>query len=168
VTAFPEVRRHVAFRAYGAVRVVNWVQAALGDIEGAVASGQYGVAASQSRTLVLQCLSVTSLAQAGEIDWDGAAFDFFAGLPEEHVAAALSLATEAVDLDEDRATDWLRRLQQYVAATEAELGYDAPLPILRSPHGPFGIVSLVRQWSAAIEELGLPPLLPPKWIRDAD
>lgn len=167
VTAFPDVRRHVAFRAYGAVRIANWVQAALGDIEGAVASGQYGVVASQARTLVLQSLSIRSLARAGEIDWEGAAFDFFAGLPEDEVAAALSLAREAVDLEESRADDWLRRLREFAAATEAELGYDAPLPELRSPRGPFGIVGLARQWSQLLEELDLPPLLPPKWIRDA-
>jgi hypothetical protein len=167
LTAFPDLRRHVAFRAYGAIRMLNWVQAALGDIEGAVVSGQHGVAASQARTVVLQCLSVRSLARAGEIEWDGAAFDFFAGLTEDEVAAGLSLAVEAVDLDEESSSDWLERLRRYAAETEAGLGYGEPLPILRSPRGPFGIIGLARQWSRILSELGLPPHLPPKWVRDA-
>jgi hypothetical protein len=166
VTAFIDLRRHVAFRAYGAIRVLNWVQAALGDIEGAVAAGQYGVVAHQARALVLQCLAVSSLAHGGELDWDGAAFDYFTGLPEERVAAALSLAVEAVDLDDRRVPDWLERVRAFAAATEAELGYDAPLPILRSRYGPFGIVGVARRWSAVLEELDLPQLLPPKWIAD--
>jgi hypothetical protein len=166
VTAFPDVRRHVAFRAYGAMRMLDWVQATMEDVEGAVDGGQYDVAAFQARALVLQCLSVRSLAREGEIEWDGAAFDFFAGLRDEDVAAALSLATEGVDLDERRAADWLGRLREYAAATEAELGYEAPLPILRSRQGAFGILSLARRWSQALDELGLPPLLPPKWVQD--
>jgi hypothetical protein len=166
VTAFPDLRRHVAYRAHGALRLLDWVQATLEDVEGAVAGGQYGVAAFQARTLILQCLSIRSLARAGEIDWDGAAFDHFAGLEDDEVARALALAREAVDLDEAGADEWLRRLREYVAATEAGLGYDAPLPILRSPQGPFAILGLARRWSDALDELGLPPLLPPKWVAD--
>ena len=166
MTAFPDLRRHVAYRAYGALRLLDWVQATLEDVEGAVAGGQYGVAAFQARTVILQCLSIRSLAREGEIDWDGAAFDHFAGLDEEDVETALSLAREAVDLDERGADDWLERLRAYVVATEAGLGYEAPLPILRSPQGPFAILGLARRWSDALDELGLPPLLPPKWVAD--
>jgi hypothetical protein len=166
VTAFPDLRRHVAYRAHGALRLLDWVQATLEDVEGAVASGQYGVAAFQGRTVILQCLSIRSLARGGELDWDGAAFDHFAGLEDDEVAGALSLAREAVNLAEPGAADWLRRVREYVAATEAGLGYDAPLPILRSPQGPFAILTLARRWSDALDELGLPPLLPPKWVAD--
>ena len=166
MTAFPELRRHVAHRAYGALRMLDWVQATLEDVEGAVAGGQYGVAAFQARTVILQCLSIRSLEREGEIDWDGAAFDHFAGLDDDEVAAALSLAREAVDLDGRGADEWLLRLREYVSATEAGLGYDEPLPILRSPQGPFAILGLARRWSDALDELGLPPLLPPKWVAD--
>lgn len=167
MSASADLRRHVAFRAHGAVRMMNWVQAALGDIEGAVAAGQLGVVASQARALVLQCLSVRSLARCGEIHWDGAAFDFFAGLTAGEIEAGLSLAVEAVDLDVDAAGEWLARLQRYAVDTERLLGYDEPLAILRSPRGPFGIVNLAREWSALLAELELPPHLPPKWVRDS-
>jgi hypothetical protein len=165
VSASSDLRRHVAFRAHGAVRVMNWVQAALGDIEGAVAARQPGVVASQARSLVLQCLSVRSLARSGEVDWDGAAFDFFAGLSSDEVRAGLSLAVEAVDLEADRADEWLARLRSYAAETERLLGYDEPLATLRSRRGPFGIVKLAREWSSLLGELGLPAHLPPKWVK---
>jgi hypothetical protein len=167
MTTTSDLRRHVSFRAHGAVRMVNWVQAGLGDIEGAVAARQLGVVAAQARTVVLQCLSVRSLARSGEVEWDGAAFDFFAGLTAEEIESGLSLAVEAVDLEGDRADDWLERVRRYAAETERLLGYDEPLAILRSRRGPFGIVKLAREWSSILAELDLPPHLPPKWVRSS-
>jgi hypothetical protein len=167
MSAIPDVRRHVALRAYGAVRMLDWVQAAVEDVEGAIADGQYGVAAFQARWAVLQCLSIRSLARGGEIESDAASlsFDFFAGLTPDEIAEGLSLAARAVDLDDGDADAWLEQLQSYVSETENVLGYATPLPVLRSKRGPFGLVALARAWMPVLDELGLPSLLlPPEWL----
>lgn len=167
MSAVRDVRRHLALRAYGAVRMLEWVQAAVEDVEGAVADRQFGVAAFQARWAVLQCLSVRSLACGGEIESDASStsFDFFSGLSPDEVAEGLSLATEAVDIDEGNAGAWLERLEAYSTETERLLGYDAPLPVLRSKEGPFGLVALARAWMPVLDELGLRSLLlPPEWV----
>lgn len=160
----PDVRRWVALRAYGTMRFLNFVQAGFEDIEGAIGAGQYGVAALQARHVALVCLSIRSLALVGEITFNNSiSFDFFAGLDPDEVAAALSLANEALDINESTATRWLERFQAYVAETERLLGYDRTLPVLRSPEGAFGLVSLARRWIPILDELGLPTLLPSHW-----
>lgn len=162
----PDVRRRVAFRAHGAVRLLNSVQASLDDVEGAIDAGQYGVAAYQARHLVLECLSIRSLASEGEVDFadESPSFDPFAGLAQTEISSALALATEAVDVDAETAGGWLERLRELVAETERALDYDTPLPLLRSPDGAFGLIALTRRWAGVLEELGLPPLLPLEWI----
>ncbi|HYP41926.1 MAG TPA: hypothetical protein VEX13_16330 [Chloroflexia bacterium] len=168
VTQIKDVRRQVALRAYGTVRFLNSVQGGLEDVEGALGAGQYKVAAFQARYVMLACLSIRSLGREGEIDFDedySVSFDYFAGLSEDEVAAALSLANEAVELDEATAAGWLERLRAYVAETEGLLGYDAPLAALRSPEGVFALVSLTRRWGPVLDELGLPALLlPSNWV----
>ena len=166
ITHVADVRRRVAFRAHGALRFLDEVQGGLEDIEGAISEGQHGVAAFQARYVTLVCLSIRSLASEGEIDFDEelVSFDYFAGLPKSEVAAALALANEAIELDESNAANWLERFRRYVADTEGLLGYEAPLPILRSPDGPFGLIRLTRRWTTLLDEFGLPPLLPPSWI----
>jgi hypothetical protein len=148
------------------MRMLEWVQATIEDVEGAIADRQYGVAAFQARVAVLQCLSVRSLAREGELEYDVASpsFDGFAGLPADEVEGALSIAVAAVDLDDERAGPWLERLKAFEAETERLLGYAEPLPALRSPQGPFALMSLARRWTATLDELGLPPLLKPEWI----
>jgi len=165
VSAVPDVRRLIAFRAYGAVRLVNEVQGALEDVEGAVAAGQFGVAAFQARLVVLECLSIRGLATEGEIDFapGSASFDFFAGVPPGEIESRLSLAHEALDLDRERAGDWLARLKAYVAETEELFGNETALPVLRSPEGAFSLVALTRRWAALLDELGLPPPVPLEW-----
>lgn len=160
-----DVRRMIAFRAYGAVRMVNEVQGALEDVEGAVAAGQYRVAAFQARLVVLECLSIRGLAHDGEIDFapGSPSFDFFAGVPSSEVGPGLTLAHEALDLDERGAGEWLERLRAYVAETERLLGDESPLPVLRSPEGVFGLIGLARRWVAVLDELGLPPPVPLEW-----
>ena len=167
VTAVGDLRRRVVFRSYGAVRMLRWVQAALEDVEGAIGAGQYGPAAVQARFFALGCLSVRSLASEGELDFDvdSVSFDCLAGVPDDEIRAALALAGEAIDLDDpDDAEAWLERLRAYAAETEALLGYDAPLPVLRTPAGAFGLIGIAREWVGVLDELGLPPPLPLEWI----
>jgi hypothetical protein len=166
VTRNRDLRPYVACRAHGAMRFLDRVQGGLDDIEGAVAAGQYEVAALQARAVVLASLSIQSLAHGGELafDSDDVAFDFFGGVSPEDTAAALALANEATQLTERTAADWLDRFRAYTTDTERVLGYDNPLPVLRSPEGSFGLVGLMRRWSTLLEELGLPPLLRSDWI----
>ena len=173
MTAVLDLRRWVVLRAFGAIRMLRWVQAALEDVEGAVERQQYGTAAVQARFVVLGCLSIRGLATEAEpeFDVDSVSFDFFAGVPDGEVAPALGLANEGLHLDETRATAWLERLQAYTAETEALLGYPEPLPILRSPAGAFGLIGLARTWTPLLDELGLPSTLPREWTpasRSAD
>ncbi|MGA7732801.1 MAG: hypothetical protein WCD37_16210 [Chloroflexia bacterium] len=161
-----DVRRRVALRAYGTIRYLNSVQAGLEDVEGALGAGQYMVAAYQARYVVLGCLSIRSLAREGEIDFDedsSVSFDYLAGLAPTEIAQALSLANEALEVNEHTAAEWLGRFRGYVGETEGILGYDHVLPVLRSPEGAFGMLSLTRRWLPLLAELGLPALLPSNW-----
>jgi len=169
MTYLPDIRRRIALRAYGPLRFLDSVQGELEDVEGAIGAHQYGVAASQARLTVLACLSIRSLAREGEIEFDegsSISFDFFAGLPPDEVATALSLANEALDLDERTSADWLDRFRAYVAETERLLGYDSVLPTFRSPEGAFSMISLTRRWVSTLKDLGLPALLPADWTAD--
>ena len=161
----PDVHRRVAFRAYGAMRFLDRIQGGLDDIEGAIGAGQYGVAAYQARFVALACLSIRSLACEGDVhlDTDSPSFDFFAGVPEEAIVEAFALADAALELDDGNAAGWLDRFRTYVSGTERLLGYDRPLPVLRSPEGGFGLVGLARRWTPLLDQLGLPPLLPDVW-----
>jgi len=148
------------------MRFLDRVQGGLEDIEGAVGAGQFEAAALQARAVALACLSIHSLAHGGELafDSDDVAFDFFDRVPPEDTVAALALANEATQLTEATAAGWLDRFRAYVSATERVLGYDRPLPVLRSPQGSFGLVGVMRRWSTLLEELGMPPLLRSDWI----
>lgn len=160
VTRVANLPRRVALSAYGVVRFLDSVQGAFEDIEGALAARQYGVAAFQARYVVLVCLSVRSLAREGELDLvdESVSFDFFAGLDDAEVSSALALAAEGSDLSGD-ATAWLERMRAFVQDTERLLEYDSPLPVLRSPEGSFGLVSVMRRWTAILEGYGWPSLL---------
>jgi hypothetical protein len=165
VTLVPDVRRRIVFLTHGAIRFLDRVHDGLQDIAGAIDRQQYLVAAAQARYVALLCLSIRGLASEGEVDMDGwsASFDFFAGVPQDEVAAALTLANDALHLDERTAPEWLERLQRYAAETEGLLGFDAPLPGLRSPAGVLAFIGIVRRWTPLLDELGLPAVLPPQW-----
>jgi len=165
LTTSNDVRRRVAFRAVGAKRVLLHAQAALEDVEGALAAGQYETAVIQARALVMQCLSIRSLAVSGELDAfvHSVSFDPFAGLSPSDIADGLGL----LDLDQGEApaASWFSDLADYLHRTEALLGYDQPLPLLRSPEGTFGALRLAREWAEPMSKLGLPNLLPANWTQ---
>jgi hypothetical protein len=157
--------RAAALGGYGALRFLRRVQGGVEDIEGAVDQGQYGVAAYMARTVALLCLSIRSLAHGADIDLDeeSVSFDYFARVPDNEVAAAIALANQALDIDGVTAGAWLDRFRAYVGETERLLGYDNPLPLLRSPEGAFGLIGIARRWTPVLEQLGLPPVLPSRW-----
>ena len=161
-----DMRRRVALRAYGAVRFMKDIQGGVEDIEGAVQTGQFGMAAFQARCVALLCLSIQSLARQGEIDFEEqrVSFDFFDGLNVDEIAPALALANDALDIDDEcTAGEWLERFRAYVTDTEHLLGYDDALPVLRSPEGAFGLLGLSRRWIPLLDELGLPAPLSAGW-----
>jgi hypothetical protein len=166
VTPVFDVRRRVAFRVFGAYRFLNIVQSGLRDIDGALAAGQYTVAAIEARYMVLSCLSILSLETEGEIDDAPGAltFDYFAGLSADTIERGLTLANEGLRIDKDTAGDWHDRIRAYAADIEQRLGYEDPLPELRSAEGAFGFLGLAHHWVGAVKELNLPALLPPEWL----
>ena len=165
MTAPSDLRRHVAHVTIGGVGLMLVVQATLEDAEGAVAAGQWRLAAAAARETVLTCLYIQSLAVAGEPGGfeDMTTSDPFAGLPDEVVAAALALVREAPALRAETAGPWLERLRAVVAETERGLGLGAPVPRLRSPEGMFAALALARSWLPAVRELGLPAIFPEEW-----
>lgn len=161
VRPLPNLPRAVALRAYGVVRLLDSIQGGFEDIEGAVAARQYGVAAFQGRYVVLACLSVRSLAREGELDFEEEAlsFDPFAGLSAEEIDAGMRLADDGLELDDETAAAWLDRVRDYVAETERLLGYDHPIPTLRSPDGSFALLGLTRRWTPILRAYGWPDLM---------
>lgn len=164
-----DVRRLVCLRAYGAIRMLEGVQGALEDVEGAVEQEQLGTACYQARATVLMCLSIRSLGVGGEIDFDAesVSFDPCADLPDAELARAFAIANSMIGANAPAAARALADLRDYVAETERYIGHDAPLPILRSPEGPFGLMALTRRWTPVLEDLGLPPLLKSEWTTSA-
>ena len=156
---------HAALAAYGVMRFMRRVQGGMEDVEGAVAEGQYGAAASMARNVALLCLSIRSLAHGAPLDLDeeSVCFDVFDRVPADETAQALLLAREALDIDDDGAAAWLERFAAFVAETEHLLGYGGPLPLLRSPEGAFAMIRVARRWSGVLAQLGWPPLLPERW-----
>jgi hypothetical protein len=166
MTEIPSMVRHVALRSYGALRFINAIQGSMEDIEGAISQGQFGSVVLQARSVVLSCLWVRSLILKGEIEFDAdsVSFDFFAGLSPDTIAQGLSIVNDSIQIETGTAASWFDDLREYVNETEGMLGYKAPLPLLRSPDGPMGFLGIARQWSRVLDELGLPPLLPPEWL----
>jgi hypothetical protein len=169
MTPVRDLRRVVCLRAFGAIRMLEGVQGAIEDVEGAIEEGQFGTAAYQARATILMCLSIRSLGAGGEIDFDAesASFDPCSDLPDDDVARAFAIADAMIGAEGPAAACALADLRDYVAETEKLLGYHAPLPTLRTPEGPFGLLALTKRWSPVLEELGLPPLLRSEWAASA-
>ncbi len=162
-----DLRRHLAFRAHGAARLLLGCQAALEDIEGAVAAGQQEVAVLMAYEALQLSLSVRGLRVDGELVYghDEAAFDPFSGVSPDEVKAGLALAAEGlVAADED----WLERIRGHLRETESRLGYTAPLPNVRSGAGQMKGFKLARTWQPLLDRAGLPSMLPDAWTRGAD
>ncbi|MGW6015209.1 hypothetical protein [Streptomyces sp. NPDC055210] len=164
-----DLRTHVMHVSHGAVITMVVTQAALEDVGGGVRAGQWRLVAAQTRHLVQSCLYVRGLAYGAEpyLYEDGGAVDPCAGVPDHVRIEGLRFVHEANALatDPTGAEEWFGRLCDWVAVAQAELGLNGELPELRSPNGMFGGLRLVRGWQEAVDELGLPALLPSEWIK---
>ncbi|MCF3141678.1 hypothetical protein [Streptomyces platensis] len=167
----PDVRRLMAFRAHGAVRLLLKCRAAQEDVEGAVAAGQPEVAVLMAYDLVQLSLSVRGLRTHGELVYTGeqASFDPFAGVAAEDVEDGLRLAAAGLeDIPQGRGQEWLDRLQDHLDVTEKQLRYPQKLPDVRAGTGLMKGFKLARTWSPHLERLGLPDVMPSNWTRRAD
>ena len=162
-----DARRWVAFRSVGGARYLLQVQSALEDLDGAVAAEQHEVAVLAARSAILDCLSIRSLACGGELQQsDGAvSFDWLQDIPADEVTKGLGLIQEGLAATNRRAAlRWATRVQAFATETERLMGYDEPLPVLRSPEGMYPAIRLARLWGGLAEEMRLPPLVPASWI----
>ncbi|MFE6743261.1 hypothetical protein [Streptomyces tubercidicus] len=167
----PDVRRLMAFRAHGAVRLLLKCRAAQEDVEGAVSAGQPEVAVLMAYDLVQLSLSVRGLRTHGELNYTGEqpGFDPFAGVPEADVEDGLRLAADGLEaIPQGRGEEWLDRLSAHLDVTERQLGYAEKLPNVRAGSGLMKGFKLARTWSPHLERLGLPDVMPSNWTRRAD
>ncbi|MFF0447645.1 hypothetical protein ACFYT4_14770 [Streptomyces sp. NPDC004609] len=166
----PDLRRHMAFRAHGAVRLLLKCRAALEDIEGAVAAGQPEVAVLMAYDLVQLSLSVRGLRTHGELSFaaEQVSFDPFAGVPDREVEDGLRLAAGLEAVTEGRGEAWLDELREHLTVTESQLGYSRPLPDVRSGTGLMKGFKLARTWSPQMRRLGLPDVMPGNWTQRDD
>ncbi|SDF98872.1 hypothetical protein SAMN05421505_10120 [Sinosporangium album] len=168
----PDLRRLMAFRAHGAVRLLLKCRAALEDIEGAVSAGQPEVAVLMAYDLVQLSLSVRGLRTVGELSCaaEQPTFDPFAGVPAMEVEDGLRLAAAGAEAvgSADGGAAWLDRLRDHLAATERRLGYSAPLPEVRTGKGLMKGFKLARDWSSHMRRLGLPDVMPSRWTQRDD
>jgi len=161
-----DVRRAIASRAIGLSRLLIEVHAHLEDIEGAVGSGQRGVALCQARTVLMQSMGLRSLVLGGDVQEleDDTAFDPFEFLPSAEVRATFQLLSEGLEVVDEGMTDWVRRVRGHVDDSERRLGFGRPLHSIRRPDGLFPALRAARNYIVAVDELGLPPLFPREWL----
>jgi len=165
-----DIRRWIAFRVHGTSRFLLSVQAAVEDVEGAIEAEQYDVAFYQARTTILKCLSIQSLLVGGDLvdsgEFEPLNFDPFFGLEREEIKAGLRLLSEwPLAVQEGLIDDWHQRFCTYVMQTEALLGFDSPLPTLRSPGGLQAILALWREWDTMMTSMELPSSVPLVWVK---
>lgn len=160
-----DARRWAAAQAAGVVRLLLEAESDLVDVEGAVAAGQFGYAAFMAQNMVIRCLSVLSVRQGGEIQYDttSVTFDAFAGVDQKVIDAAMALTCEPLDFGSGAASGadpsaWLERLTAFYADIESTLGLPEPLPRLRSPEGMFAALATSREWLSLCSDLGVPVL----------
>lgn len=170
VARFGDLRRHVAVRAFGGYRVLYALQALVEDVVGAVEAGQLDTAAYVGRGVVLEGLSIRSLAAGGGLAsrFFDVTFDPFSGVDEDTVADAMALASDGFELaaaggPAEEAGAWAARIVEFARGCESVIGYREPLPVLRSPGGLFPALRLARDWPDVLDDLRLPPVLPREW-----
>lgn len=163
-----DVRRWAALRTIGASRLILKARGAINGAQGALEARQNYAAVMEARSAILTCLSIRSLAVGGSFDdsKDQLTFDPFYGLSEAEVQYALSLVGSGIASvdDSDHASTWMETVVQYVDDTEQLLGFEDPLPVIRSPNGMFASLRLAREWMAILDELNLPNPIPAEWI----
>jgi len=172
VTPLEEPRRRIMHASRGFMTLFYYVQAGLQDIKGAWRAEQFGTAAWVARETILETAAVNSIAVIGEPIWSlhAVTFNPFKGLSENErdhllalIASAAELARAEIPFEDPAVRAWWRSVVDYVVETEERLGFDQPLPDLRSPDGMYRAMSMGRGAFEALEELGLPSILPDDW-----
>jgi hypothetical protein len=167
--ATTDARRHVAFRSFGATRMVLMVQETVVALRRAVEYEEYEVAVTIARRLLLECSSIRSVATAGELTWttDEVSHDPFRGLTDAEVDEVHNLLAGGLELaGREAAEAWRDRVIGYVEETESRLGYGEPLPEILSPQGLYPALGVARKINQVVDEFRLPPLpFPDSWTR---
>jgi hypothetical protein len=168
-----DVRRHAAFLSQGVGRFLVVVQMALGSIDGALKSGQLGVAAVQGRLVVFECTAVRGVPRGGELTWppDSVSFDPFRLATEAELDEISRLLADTVLLARGEHADvdaWHADIRRYAADTEAMLEIEGGLPILRSADGMYGALGLAQGAFEVLDDLALPSPLPAAWAEGGD
>jgi len=161
-------RRWVNFHARGLAGILIHLQAAVEDVEGALAAGQLHEAACCLRLALLYYLSILGLNKgACSIDlsseFDYINFDPISDVDPVIVREVLSVAHSALRAaTHDQRLAIVSDLKEKVRELEQMLSVQDP-KLLRSPEGPMLLVRFVRDWERLLAALGLPSALPGGW-----
>jgi hypothetical protein len=163
-----DLRLHVVRNTFCVFRFLFDLGHHLGDLRGALESGETDLAVVTARNAVLTCLSIRSAALTGNVgsleSVKPATHDPFAGVDAASIEIARSLCDEAADAASvQQWQSWFPRLLAFVAGTEAALGLDEPLTEMRTEAGVFGLIRMERRWLKLAQDLGLPGALPKEW-----
>jgi hypothetical protein len=145
-----------------------YLQAAVEDVEGALAAGQLHEAAYCLRSALLHYLSILGLnGGAYSIDFssefDYVNFDPISGVDPAIAREVLCLARSALGAaTDDQRLAIVSDLKDRVRELERMLSVQDP-KLLRSPEGPMLFVRFVRDWERLLAALGLPSALPGSW-----
>lgn len=160
-----DFHRKIALKAIAPMRLLVSVQHSIEDITGAIEEGQFSTAKYQARNVILECLSIKSIAYGGEIfaaeEFDQLFFDPCTGLPELEISHGLILIDEILNESSDR---WLDKVLKYTRETEAFLGFPDGLPLLRSQNGMQTVLRIIKDWDRLAQEFGLPSAIPKAWL----
>lgn len=165
-TVYPDVRRHVAFVTQGLTRILVSLQALLQDVDGALADGQYRVAAHAGRSFVIECLAVQGIASGGELLWapEAVTYDPFASASPEQRRTAVDLLDRGGRLsDPEEGARWRDELATMLSDLQTGLGLGPDVPELRSPAGMFAGLRLARGAFELVDRFQLAPILPTSW-----
>jgi hypothetical protein len=160
-------RRWIAFKATGISRLLFLIEPGVEDVEGAFADGQIEVAAARLKNTVLNCLSVWSVRDGGQVaegtEFDRANWDPIHGLDQDLVRDALRLVDDALAATEAAAQrDVIDRLLAMQQRVKDSLGLTDQRQV-RSPDGAMLVVRFIREWDRHLVAMGLPSTLPGDW-----
>ena len=167
-----DIRRRAAFLSQGVGRFMVIIQMAMGGMEGAIASSQFGVAATQARLVIWECMAIRAIPRGGEIAWprDAVSFDpFVFATPQEHadITALLSTTAAIASGDTSDISVWQQAVKRFARETEDLLGIDGGVPILRSSDQMFKALRLTQGVFEVLDSLSLPSPLPAQWADPA-
>jgi hypothetical protein len=163
-------RRWIAFKAIGISRLWILIEPAVEDVEGALADGQLDVAAGRLRHAVLNCLSVWSVRDGGQVlegtEFDRANWDPIFGLDRDLVRNALRLSNDAfVANGPEEKSAIIDRLHTLRREVKDMLGLKNRWQV-RTPDGAMLLVRFIREWDRHLVAMGLPSSLPRAWAKE--